>query len=92
MSPDYQTHLNKYPTIFIDWNRFSAEDKSNVVEEAQKIVVADLKDSFPFLKEKNSLMSALEEIHKETGDRFVMIIDEWDMLVRDVDEKTQKNT
>ncbi len=89
-SGSYQKYLNQYPTIFIDWNRFSAEDKSNVVEEAQKIVVADLKDSFPFLKEKNSLMSALEEIHKETGDRFVMIIDEWDMLVRDVDEKTQK--
>ncbi len=81
---DYETHLNKYPTIYIDWNWFSDEDKETVVKAAQKRIVADLKDTYPFLEEKESLKNALVEINKKTGDRFIMIIDEWDRLVREV--------
>jgi hypothetical protein len=84
-SPNYKKHLNKYPTIYIDWNRFASYDKKTIVKEAQKRFVADLKESYPFLEEKESFADALFEIHKKTGDRFVLIIDEWDMLVRDED-------
>jgi DNA replication protein DnaC len=52
-------------------------DNKTVVEDSQKEIIKDIKESYPFLKEKNILMTALEEIHKETGDRFVLIIDEW---------------
>ncbi len=88
-SPDFKTHLNKYPTIYIDWNRFSTYDHKNVVKEAQKRFVADLKESYPFLEETESFADALTEINEKTGDRFVLIIDEWDMLVRDEDVKTR---
>ena len=27
-SPEYKTHLNKYPTIFIDWKRFAEIPKN----------------------------------------------------------------
>lgn len=82
-SPEYKKHLNKYPTIYIDWNRFASYDKKTIVKEAQKCIVKDLKESYPFLEEKESFADALFEIHKKNGDRFVLIIDEWDMLVRD---------
>ena len=88
--PSYKTHLNKYPTIYIDWNKFSELDEQSVVEEAQKEVIKDIKESYPFLKETELLSKALDEIHQETGDRFILIIDEWDKLVREIDEKTQK--
>ena len=84
-SPDFETHLNKYPTIYIDWNRFSATEHKKIVKEAQQRFVADLKNSYDFLTEQTSLIDALDEINAHTGDRFVMIIDEWDMLVRDSD-------
>ena len=89
-SESYRKHLNKYPTIYIDWNRFSLMDGKNVVDDSQKEIIKDIKESYPFLKEKNILMTALEEIHNKTGDRFILIIDEWDKLVREIDEKTQK--
>jgi len=88
-SPDYKKHLNKYPTIYIDWNKFSTYDHKTVVKEAQKRFVSDLKESYPFLTETESFADALTEINKKTGDRFVLIIDEWDMLVRDEDVKTR---
>ncbi len=84
-SPVYKKHHNKYPTIFIDWNRFATFKSETIVTEAQKYIIKDLKESYPDLKEKNSLPAALAEINKNTGDRFIMIIDEWDMLVRDDD-------
>ncbi len=87
--PSYKKYLNKYPTIYIDWNTFAENDTQTVVEDAQKTVIQDLKTSYPFLREQNLLSVALREIHQETGDRFVFIIDEWDRLVREIDEKTQ---
>ncbi|MBP5503551.1 MAG: AAA family ATPase, partial [Bacteroidales bacterium] len=88
-SPDYNTHLNKYPTIFIDWNRFADIPKNEILKVAQRRFVKDLKESYDFLEEKESLSNALEEINQRTGDRFILIIDEWDMLVRDVDQDVQ---
>ena len=89
MNPDYKTHLNKYPTIYIDWNRFADIPKNEILKEAQKCFVADLKKSYPFLQEQESFAKALAEINDKTGDRFILIIDEWDMLVRDVDQDIQ---
>ena len=88
-NPDYKTHLNKYPTIYIDWNRFADIPKKEILKEAQKCFVADLKKSYPFLQEQESFAKALAEINDKTGDRFILIIDEWDMLVRDVDQDIQ---
>ncbi|MBR4265631.1 MAG: AAA family ATPase [Bacteroidales bacterium] len=88
-SPDYKTHLNKYPTIYIDWNRFANIPKNEILKVAQKRFVADLKKSYPFLEEQTSFVDALSEINEKTGDRFILIIDEWDMLVRDVEQDVQ---
>lgn len=88
-SPDYEKHLNKYPTIFLDWNTFATVPVKDVLKVAQQRIVADLKKSYSFLEEQNDLYVALAEINEKTGDRFILIIDEWDMLVRDVDNDIQ---
>ncbi|MCR5455338.1 MAG: ATP-binding protein [Bacteroidales bacterium] len=87
--PYYDEHLNKYPTIYLDLNRDASNDTPNVVYDIQADVIADLKNKYPSLKEKKSLMKALEEINDETGERFIFIIDEWDRLVREVDSAVQ---
>lgn len=88
-SPNYEKHLNKYPTIFIDWNTFAQIPDKEKLKEAQHSIIADLKKSYAFLEEQNYLSKALTEINENTGDRFVLIIDEWDMLVRDVEKDIQ---
>ncbi|MCR4560796.1 MAG: AAA family ATPase, partial [Bacteroidales bacterium] len=88
-SPDFEKHLNKYPTIYLDLNRDASNDKPSIVDDIQADVIADLKSTYPFLMQKKSLMKALEEINDKTGDRFIFIIDEWDRLVRDVDKAVQ---
>ncbi len=88
-SPDFEKHLNKYPTIYIDWNEFANVPDKDKLKEAQKCVIADLKKVYEILEEKDSLGKALTEINEKTGDRFILIIDEWDMLVRDVTQEIQ---
>jgi len=89
-SPDFEKHLNKYPTIYLDWNFFATCDKNTVVKDAQKAIIKDLKNSYPFLEETDNLMSALVQINSKKGDRFIFIIDEWDRLVREVDKPVQE--
>jgi hypothetical protein len=88
-SESYKNHLNKYPTIYIDLNTFAEFDNDDVVALLQKQVIEDVKMSYPFLKESEYLSIALREINQKTGDRFVVVIDEWDKLVREIDEKTK---
>ena len=88
-SPDFEQHLNKYPTIYIDWNRFAEIDKYERLRVAQQRLCADLKESYPFLQEQQFFSNALIEINKKTNDRFILIIDEWDMLIRDVEKDVQ---
>ena len=88
-SPDYEKHLNKYPTIYIDWNEFANVPDKDKLNVAQQRIVADLKGTYGTLEEQNDLGVALTEINEKTGDRFILIIDEWDMLVRDVTQEIQ---
>lgn len=89
-SSTYEKYLNKFPTIYIDLNEFAQIDRKLVVKEFQKIVVKDLKLSYPDLEESNDLKIALDEIHSKTGEKFVLIVDEWDSLVRDVEKNVQE--
>jgi len=88
-SPDYKKHLNKYPTLYIDWNTFANVPVNDRLKEAQKWIVSDLKKAYNDLEEQDDLFKALAEINEKTGERFIMIIDEWDMLVRDVEQDVQ---
>ena len=40
-SPDYEKHLNKYPTIFIDWNEFANVPDKDKLKEAQQSIIDD---------------------------------------------------
>ena len=71
-------------------NEFAQIDRKLVVKEFQKIVVKDLKLSYPDLEENSDLKIALNEIHSKTGEQFVLIIDEWDSLIRDVEKDVQE--
>ena len=58
-SPDYKKHLNKYPTLYIDWNTFANVPVKDRLKEAQKWIVSDLKKAFKDLEEQDDLFKAL---------------------------------
>ena len=86
--------LNEYNVIYLDITLFisGAPDVRNVVQNIKETVIAEIANSFPEASKGASLAETLLNTVKTTGERFIMIIDEWDALFREAknDSKLQK--
>lgn len=52
-------------------------------------LINELKAAYPkFVSKKMALAAALESIYNQTGERFVIIFDEWDYPIRELDESS----
>ena len=84
---DFRQHLNKYDVIHLDiqWCLAPAKGAAGVVSYIEKSVIAELKEKYPDIisEETVSLPEAMSEIYTATGNKFIVIIDEWDILIRD---------
>lgn len=84
---DFRQHLNKYDVIHLDiqWCLAPAKGAAGVVSYIEKSVIAELKEKYPNIisEETVSLPEAMPEIYTVTGNKFIVIIDEWDILIRD---------
>ena len=84
--PSFEENINKYNVIKIDMNGIvSSKGSMSVVEYLSSEVIYELKETFPNinLSEDISLAEALLNIYAETGEKFIFIIDEYDVMVRD---------
>lgn len=84
---DFKKHLNRYDVIHFDvqWCLAPAKNAEHVVPFIEQSVIGELKTAYPDVLEDEvtSLPDALSAINAETGSRFIVIIDEWDVLIRD---------
>ena len=89
----YRKHLNKYPVIYLDITRFTttATDKNQLIDTIQQKIILDLKSEYPSvaIAEGADLMDAILAVVKDTGEKFIMIIDEWDALCREFADSPQ---
>lgn len=86
-SADFKKHLNKYDVIHIDVQCFLANcaDAAHVVAYITSSILAELREIYPAAlpAEVSHLSDALSRIREKTGQKFIIIIDEWDALIRD---------
>lgn len=86
-SPDFKRCLNQYDVIYFDvqWCMEPAGGPEKVVAILTKSILGELRDLYPGEVSENirSLPEALSLIHAATKKKFVVIIDEWDVLIRD---------
>ena len=84
---DFKKYLNKYDVIHIDvqWFLANCEDKNKVVQFITKSVLDELREIYPecLVLQDGSLSDALSRVKNQTGQKFVIIIDECDVLIRD---------
>lgn len=85
--PSFRTHLNQYDVIHIDlqWCMEPAGGPESVVAFIKKGVIQELREIYPDVLPDDvvSLSDALSWINTATGQKFIIIIDEWDVLIRD---------
>lgn len=84
---DFRKHLNKYDVIHMDiqWFLANCKDVNHIVEFITKNILDELKEIYPEIlsDEVSYLPDALSRIKDKTGQKFIVIIDEWDVLIRD---------
>ena len=91
-SSDFKIHLNKYDVIHIDiqWFLANCNDVNDVIAFITDSVLTELKDIYPDTLSANieTLPYALSLIRERNGQKFIIIIDEWDVLIRDESANT----
>lgn len=86
-SASFKKHLNQYDVIYIDvqWCMLDAGAAEQTVKYINEHIIKELHDAYKDipLSDVQNAYSALMRINLATGKRFVVIIDEWDVLIRD---------
>ena len=85
----FEKYLNKYPVIYLDITFFisSLTDIHEIVPSLQEKVLAEIRQSFPEIKE-DTLIETLASAAEKAGKKFIIIIDEWDALFREAKNNT----
>ena len=84
---DYEKYLNKFDVIHFDvqWCFKEADSAEKTVSFITQTILSELRDIYGDIipEHVKKVSGALAYISAATGNKFVIIIDEWDVLIRD---------
>ncbi len=91
----FEEHRNKYPVIYLDVSGFTADinaDKARVVNDINDALSKELIETYPnvCINSSDKLSIQLWKVVHYTHKPFIMIIDEWDAVLREVDNEQVK--
>ena len=85
---DYRKYMNKYNVIHLDIASVWDFHKEDLVESIKERVCKDFKKEYGDTLDYNEdLYLLIQEIYEITEIQFVIIIDEWDCVIRNSDDK-----
>ena len=88
---DFEKHLNHYPVLYLDMTDFVTKYGKNerIVEYIKHDICEELLSLYDCvtMKTNDDLMDLLVSIVDHTGEKFICLIDEWDALCREGQEK-----
>ena len=83
----YSEYLNKYDVIYLDMtNIMGKAHPHHMLSFIQNGVTEELLNAYPKLKKGNAFDETLSNAVEMTGNKFIMIIDEWDAPIREIPE------
>lgn len=84
---NFKKYLNQYDVIHLDmqWCLMDAGRLEDTVEYLNRQILEELRAAYPLALPDSvqTAYGAMSAIHAQTGNRFIVIIDEWDVLIRD---------
>ena len=92
----FEENLNKFNVLSIDMGFFynNVRDKEEVLEKLEEKLREDFSEEFSDIEfsEKDSIADMIMKVYKRTNTQFVIIIDEYDTLIREKmsDEMVEK--
>lgn len=83
-SAAYEEHINKYDVIYMDMAQILTESrKTNTIDFIIEKITDELLEAYPSVKTDSAFSAILANAVEYTGNKFVMIIDEWDAPIRE---------
>jgi len=86
-TPGFEEKLNKYNVIKIDVNSEyqNTMNKDKLIQRMTEKIRDEMKDEFSDvnLKEDDSLADSMLKVYSKTGQTFIILMDEYDVLVRE---------
>lgn len=87
---DYDRYLNKFNVIKLDLNGWYQKTMTEVlnvdlIRYLQDNVIEEFEEEYPDIKfdKGTSIATCIQKVYRKTGEKFVIIIDEYDVLVRE---------
>ena len=85
--PCFEENLNKFNVLSIDLGGFfsSSKNRNEVLLNLYNELLEDFRKEFPSIEfsEKDSVAKMIQRVYTETNTQFIIIIDEYDVLVRE---------
>ena len=80
----YKDDLNRYDVIYLDMTGGIGEAAMmDIVPYIQRNIIRELTEQYPELKAAEGFAATLANAAKAAGNKFIMIIDEWDAPIRE---------
>lgn len=85
--PSYEKHIKKYDVIYLDMTNLLGNVKpTDLVRFIIENVTSEIVDCYPEVTPGNTFDQSLIRCVSHTGNKFIMIIDEWDAPIRETPE------
>lgn len=89
--PDFDKYLNRFPVLYLDMTDFVTKygDDVRLVDRMKRDICEELLGLYEgvSMEPNDDLMDLLVRIVDRTGEKFVCLIDEWDALCREGQER-----
>ena len=86
MKPDFEEHLNKYNVIHLDISSFEDFYTDTLIAKIVERLTRELREEYPDVNYDESINFILADISEKSRSPFVIIIDEWDCIIRNHSE------
>ncbi len=85
--PDFEKFLNKYNVLHFDVASFfnAAKTQDDIIPLMDRRLLREIMEEFPYLEKQKpeDTAEAIDLVYKKEGIQFIIIIDEYDCIVRD---------
>ena len=83
----WDEYLNKFNVIHLDMSTFAGNFQENLIEAITSELYEEMAEVYPEVDYTKKFATVLSHVHKESGQQFVIIIDEWDCVIRNYADK-----
>lgn len=81
-SENWDKYLNKFNMIYLEIATFAGNYKENLVDTLKKEIYKELAEKYSEIEYSEKIDTVINKVYQKTGIKFVIIIDEWDAVIR----------